>query len=366
MIPRAFMFLAIVAAAGSTASAQFGAGNLVVVQVGDGSAALASSATVASLLEFTTAGSAVGGPLGLPTVGSGSNRRLTLSGTATSEGFLQRSADGNFLTIAGYDASVGTASITGAQGSAVARVVGRVDMNMVIDTSTALTEAVNPGNARSVVSSNGTDFWMATSAGGVRYLTLGGVASTQLSTSPTNTRVAEVFGGQLYMSASSGAFQGVSTVGTGLQTTSGQTTTLLTGFPTTTGPSAYDFVFANASTLYVADDRTNANGGGIQKWVESGGTWSLAYTLAVGTTGARGLTGALDGTGAFVLYATTTESNANRLVSVVDNGVGSAFSLLATAPANTAFRGVEFAPIPSPGTLALLGLSGLIAARRRR
>ena len=37
-----------------------------------------------------------------------------------------------------------------------------------------------------------------------------------------------------------------------------------------------------------------------------------------------------------------------------------------TGGANTIFRGIEFAPIPAPGSVALLGLAGLVAGRRRR
>src|SRR5205807_1880295 len=129
------------------------------------------------------------------------------------------------------------------------------------------------------VSTNGTDMWMSGGAGGSRYFTLGGTTSTQLSTTPTNLRGTNIFGGQLYVSSSTTTFLGVSTVGTGTPTTSGQTTTPLLGFPLTGTHSNYQFAFANSSTLYVADDGTAANAGGIQKWTLSAGTWSLAYTL---------------------------------------------------------------------------------------
>src|SRR5207249_1538037 len=144
---------------------------------------------------------------------------------------------------------------------------------------------------------------------GVRYTTLGATSATQVNSTTTNVRVVNIFNGQLYMSAASGTFLGVGTVGTGTPTTGGNTPTLLPGMPTTGTHSNYDFWFKDANTLYVADDGTSANGGGIQKWVQSGGTWSLAYTLACGTglsgsaVGARGLAGALDGSGNAVLYA---------------------------------------------------------------
>ena len=370
MAIRIPLFAAALAALVGTAAhaRQFSPGNLVVCQVGDGAAALSSSATLASLLEFTTAGSQVGGALGLPTAVAGSNRRLTLSGTATSEGFLTLSRDGRFLTMGGYDADLGTASITSSNSSAINRVVARINGNMIIDTSTAIADAATPGNIRSACSDDGSGFWVGTSGGGVRYAAFGATSSTQLNTTaPTNTRVTNIFAGQLYMSAASGTFQGVGTLGAGLPTAAGQTPALLNGFPTAAGPSSYDYFFSDASTLYVADDRAVASGGGIQKWVLSSGTWGLAYTLNTSlSAGVRGLCGLVDPNGAVTLYATTSQSSANQLVGVTDIGASSSFALLATAPANTAFRGVDFAPVPTPGTLGLIGAAGLLAARRRR
>ena len=180
------------------------------------------------------------------------------------------------------------------------------------------------------------------------------------TSAPTNTRVANIFNGQLYVSSASGAFQGVGTVGSGLPTTGGQSLALLPGFPTASGPSPYDFWFASASTLYVADDRTNGSGG-LQKWVFGGSTWSLAYTLAVtANTGCRGLTGTFSGDDP-VLFATTSDS---KLVKVTDLGAGSPFTLLATAGTNTAFRGVDFTPAPEPASVFLLSLAGLWLRRR--
>ncbi len=80
--------------------------------------------------------------------------------------------------------------------------------------------------------------------------------------------------------------------------------TILPGFPTTNASTTTDFpfgiFFANANTLYVADegngnigtvDTTNAyddaltqngNPGGLEKWVFDGTSWNLAYTLTNG------------------------------------------------------------------------------------
>ncbi len=107
---------------------------------------------------------------------------------------------------------------------------------------------------------------------------------------------------------------------------------------------------------YVADDRTIANGGGIIKYTHNGSTWSSAYTLGTTTgaatsSGARGLT--VDWTGAApILYATTTEDSTNRVIRIVDTGPGAGATLVATAPANTVFRGLDFAPlVGAPGAI---------------
>ena len=82
-----FASAALCAAAGFAQARPFTAGNLVVSQVGNGSAALSSAATATFLQEFSPLGAPVS-TTALPTAASGLNRQMTLSGTATSEGFL--------------------------------------------------------------------------------------------------------------------------------------------------------------------------------------------------------------------------------------------------------------------------------------
>ncbi|MBL8861515.1 MAG: hypothetical protein JNK02_05835 [Planctomycetes bacterium] len=336
------------ALAATAATAQITPGNLVVVRVGDGSAALSSASTAVFLDEFTTAGAFVQ-TIALPTAASGLNQPLSNSGTATSEGFLNLSADGQYLVQGGYGTAPGLASVVSTTSLAVPRVIARTTISTgASDTSTAL-DAFSASNIRSATSTNGTDLFAAGSSGGVQHATLGATTATQLHapTAPTNTRVVQIAGGQLYVSSSSGSFQGVAAVGTGVPTTAGQSVTLLPGFPTSTGPSAYDYFFADAATLYVADDRTNGNGG-IQKWTEAGGTWTLQYTLAPASNiGCRGLTGVVQG-GVATLYATTSQTSLNTIVSVTDTGVGAPFSTVSVAATNTIYRGLRL--IPSAGT----------------
>jgi hypothetical protein len=105
---------------------------------------------------------------------------------------------------------------------------------------------------------------------------------------------------------------------------------------------------AGNDTLYVADDRTVASGGGIQKWTFNGATWTLAATFSAvnsGTaTGYRGLAGAVLN-GQVTLVGTTTEATANRVVVFVDPGSGSPTgTVIATSPPTANYRGVALQP----------------------
>lgn len=315
----------------------FHPGGFAVSRVGDGSATLDGSAHPRFLDVYTDLG-VYDDTIALPTTVVGANRRLTDSGTATSQGFLSQSADARYVLVSGYDAAVGTASVATTTAAAVNRVIGRIDLDGNVDTSTALTDAYSGSNFRSVASLDGTSFWTGGNPGARYVVSLGATTSTQLATNLTNLRVVNIFAGQLYCSSASGAFQGLSTVGAGLPTTSGQTITLLPGFPAAAGPQPYDFFFADANTVYVADDRTSGVGG-IQKWVFAAGTWTLAYTLAPSaTTGCRGISGSVDN-GVATLLATTTT---NLVVKVTDTGAASPFTTLVTGAANTALRDVLF------------------------
>jgi hypothetical protein len=342
------------------AQAQFTPGDLAVLQVGTGSGALSSVGTAFSIDEFNTTvvGQTATPFVTIPSDGTG----LVLSGTATSEGALSLSPDGSILTFGGYATTAGT---TGVASGTAPREVGFVNaagqFSVVANSSTAM----NGNNIRGATS-DGHNYWI-TGPNGTYYQSSGG-SSLQLLTSGANTRVANIINGNLYYSTGSGtrgiySYSGVPT-GTA-------TPTLLFGNGASSSP--YDFALnAAGNVAYVADDSSVANGGGIQKWVLSGGVWTLAYTFTFGTgsaDGARGLTVDWSGTDAIV-YATTTEASANRLIELTDIGSGSTYTTLATAPANTVFRSVDFVPVPTPepSTFALggLGLAAMAIFRRNR
>src|SRR4030095_7163260 len=133
-------------------------GNLVIYRMGDGAAALGATGTAIFLDEYTTAGVLVQS-IPVPTTTVGAQRRVVCSGSATTEGFLTRSTDGQYVVFSGYDAAVGTASITTSTSATVPRVIGRVAPNGTLDTTTALTDAISGGDPRRAGSTNRSHPW---------------------------------------------------------------------------------------------------------------------------------------------------------------------------------------------------------------
>lgn len=348
---RTLFFSLFLTCCGAHVKAQFTAGNIVIYRAGSGAGSLVNTGNPVFLDEYTPSGTFVQS-VPMPTAVSGANKRLVCSGTATSEGALVRSSDKRYLVLAGYDAPTPTTGLAGTTGTAVNRVVALVDNAGTINTSTALTDFATGNNPRGAFSTNGTDIWVAGGAGGVRYATAGSTTSTQLSTTTTNLRTVNAFSNQLYVSSSSGSTR-IATVGSGLPTTSGQTITNVPGFPTTNSP--YGFFFADldagvagVDVLYMASDDAAA----LTKFSLVGGNWVSNGTIGVAADAYRGLTATVSGT-TVTLYATrkggSGATGGGELVSLVDaSGYNGAFSgtptLLATAAANTAFRGVALAP----------------------
>ena len=321
-------------------AASFTPGNIVVVRIGDGSIALTNASALVFLDEYTPAGVLVQS-IQLPTTLSGSNRRFVVSGTATSEGNLTLSGDKRYLTLGGYDTTTGIASVAGVAG--IPRDIALVDYNGNINTSTYFSDGFTVSSIRGTYTLDGSYFWAAGTstgtAGCVRYITLGGTSSVQVSSTANNSRFVYAYNNQLYVSSGSGAFTGVNQVGTGLPIVTGTVITNLIN--TVTGSSPYGFAFSpDGNTCYVADDRTIASSGGLQKWTYNGSAWSLAYLLNSGiSTGCRSLAVNFSGSNP-VIYT----SNNTQLATVTDAGASSTFTVLTTAVTNTVFRGIAFAP----------------------
>jgi len=377
---------------GSTAAwAQFTPGSLVVSVIGDGITTSGTVAVPITLKGFSSAGFPTGTPVVLPAVDAGLNYAIAGSVTETTFGYLRRSEDGRYLTLAGVNAAAGATGFGFSTSTYPNRVIARIDSEGTVDTSTRF--AGNGTIPRSVVSTDGIDMWWSSSTGsdigGVNYVTLGsttkGTRIVNNVTAPYLTRNLEIFDGQLYASSNTAtptspavSFRGVYSLGTGLPTVGPATGAMIIGGGTSNSgriDSAFDFFVADSSTIYVADDDTTAPAsGGLQKWLLSSGSWSKVWTAVPdGATGMRGLTGLVTGSSVqlFGITAVATGNGANSLVSLSDtlgDTIAPAFTTLATADTNYVFRGVAIAPVPEPATLGI-GLSGLAAlavARRIR
>src|SRR5262249_51743431 len=138
---------------------------------------------------------------------------------------------------------------------------------------------------RAVVSTDGlTNFWTTgDGGGGIKYITPShGAAGIPQPLGLPDPRVVDIFDGNLYFTSGS--------LSIGLFNFFGLPTEPSSVNPIVMAPgSPVDFAFSpDGQTIYITDDNSIANGGGIQRW-DNG---SLTYTLATGngsTVGARGL-----------------------------------------------------------------------------
>jgi len=337
------------------AAPEFAAGNIVVCRVGTGTGSLSTSAAAVFLDEYTSGGTLVSS-IAMPTTNGIVQKAFTVAGSAQSECQLNRSTDGRYLVLAGYPQIPGTVTVGGTIG---ARVFARVDSAGNVDTSTT-TDSFGSSMVRAAATTDGSGFWATGSSVGVVYMPFGTIGfGTVVSNNFTNLRGINIFDGQLYTSAMTSTYR-LGKVGTGIPTTTSNTSTNLTGFPTSTN-SPYAFFFADlepsvagVDTVYVADDGsagTALSNGGIKKFSLVSGTWTFNGNFpgggAVAASSFIGVTGSVSGT-QVTLYAT--RNTGGQLVRYVDNtgynvAPTAAPTLLATAASNTAFRGVALAPV---------------------
>ena len=293
---------------------------------------LTDTASIVFLQEYSSTGSSFArrlDPIILPYVATDSgNRALTMASNSGSEGALRRSADGQYLTMAGYNQSQPDSLITrsvpsgssaplsnatlpsNAQGAkfdpaVVNRTLGRVDAVGNVNTTTTMNNAYSGDNIRSAVSLDGQQFWTSgniagsgqNGTGGVRYATLGGTSSVQIdgSASPglttSNINRVDIQNGQLYASSRNASNNGIWAIGTGTPTGAvngtrlfdynalvGPATSRTAGAtnPLTNFQGPYDFFFSNENTIYVADSIL-----GISKFTRNqAGAWGYSYTFA--------------------------------------------------------------------------------------
>jgi hypothetical protein len=337
-----------------------------VVRVGTGAASLTNASAAVFLEERDAAGTLLR-TVDLPTEADGDNAPFTISGTATTEGGLSLSADGAFVTLAGYavgpgvngpnNSAIGATTNLSTEATPTNRVVARVASDATIDTSTSLVNAFSGSSVRAACSVDGAAFWLTGASQGVLYAALGTTgAPTAISNTVTNLRHAHIFASQLYVSSGSGATtRGVLAIGTGTPSTAGQLAIQVAPFASTLSPDSFavldlDPDVDGVDTIYVAADTGGTAGTvNVQKWMFDGAAWIQAAAFAPTVTGTTvpntlGLATWVDDATVHIVVTTTD----NRLLKIVDDGATDtpAATVLATAATNTAFRGVARSPAP--------------------
>ncbi len=378
----------------------FTPGNIVIYKVGDGTDSLTNKKLFPVTIEERSTATVFLGiapvvqDIALPSL-SGSapagNFLLTASGTTSTEGQITRSVDGKFIVFGGFNvgsdtSTVGFANLT----STSARVIGTIDSSGNVSTATALTglpfSTTKVGySPRSIVSPDGTTFYIVTSVAGFYSATSGGTTATKLSLysktkSPTGSPIArslEIYNDSFYASYQSTYIPGGVTSDIALGTLGSVATpavdtavTALPGVDTVSASfedsiakypslglkvkktSPYQFVILNIhgnQVLYIADDDTNDSIAerGILKYSLEGGTW--VYNGNIIASGCRGLTGYNNGDTA-VLFGTSS----TKLYGALDvsgwglppfsPAPGDSAVILDTAVKNYEFRGVAFTP----------------------
>jgi hypothetical protein len=266
----------------------------------------------------------------LPDVSTtGGNEALTNSSYSVSEGELSLSTNGQYLVTGGYNDTVSAwaPQQTFSPASFINRVIGTIDGQSDINTTTDLTDAYSGDNFRGVTSTDGTQFWTAGHSSGasndyVHYATLGATTSMQITGAgstpynPSNINRVEIFNGQLYetVRSTSGSPAGIFQIGNGLPKTagaSGQSESLFIEVPQTNpldvsdgeAPmTPFDFWMTDLPTnpnsvngvnvAYVADAEM-----GIARYDYTGSGWQFSYYI--------------DQTGSFLDGAYTVDSQGN-------------------------------------------------------
>lgn len=337
-------------------AAIFGLNSLAVFQAGEGGTTSLTSNTSINILELNKSfQTSPVQTISIPT--------LWASGTATSTGYMSLSENRQSVQFNGIT-DRGTGPAFPNANTRLARGVGSVDGNGNFSIIANYSGTSGQQTRAAALFTNG-NINIADQAG--LYAPAGSAAA--LAGNFRNTRI---FGGVAYVAQASSTVTTIAINAIG-GTPSAPT---ITGLPGLTNLSALqDFYMLDTDTtagpdlLYI-NTATSATAGSILKFQLVAGSWVARGTAA--TTGTFGLAAELNASGGVSLFATSGlgATTANNVLLFTDaSGPGATINLstattLYTAPANTTLKGIEI--IPAPGTVALLGIGGLVAARRRR
>lgn len=354
---RIFLIIAVLAT-GYSAFAQFTAGNLAVYRYGDGTPMVNAGRVPVFIDEYNPVTGERVRTIAVSRTANGANYGLeglglTAGGAFEGEGFPVLSRNGETLSVIGYNPAQSGQFV-------IATITAGGDVNtttLVVDAIGAPRSAVAEGNA---VYFNGYD-------GGVRYKLWGTTtASTRVSTAQNSPRVLTI--ADTYFSAANNGIK-IFAPNASTNVPNAVLPTTSVSFPTSPNiPGGAPLVSAhqvmafksttNRTLIYVLDD----NGGSplIKKYRSnaSGNDWIQFGNVAV-PANTKSITGVYSSTGVtlyFTTYANPSAGNASQLYAFTNSftaaneaetaaNMTGAPVLIATADANTTFRGVTMAPV---------------------
>lgn len=350
---KTFTFLTIIFSAVFTASAQnFTSGNLAVLV-----AAESNSNTTASIVELSPG---VAGQVAVRTTaidGAGA-KMLRFSGSASSTGYLSRSADGTLLTFTGHTA-LPVSPATNIN-TVLARAVGTLNYKHEYEVATNYSNGSSGDQARSATTLDNINWVIADQRG------LFTNNSSARFTGSANSRSVKSFGSVAY-SLSSNLVNTLALT----PTTGGPITAVTaTGLPGLSAISnMQDFYLVSSGTngsmfdiLYVL---SNSNGssntdGTISKFSLVAGTWVANGTYATTFAGFGLAVAAAENTANLYITTGAGALTGNSVIKLTDlAGYNAAINIntasnvtLYTAAAGTMIKGIDFAPI-NPATLPI-------------
>jgi hypothetical protein len=348
-------------------------GDLVVYGVGNGSAALGTTAATVFLDEYTTSGVLV---QSIPLPSTGTSRgvnTLTAVGNDSTEGIISRSQDGTTLLFTGYRKDAGGTNPASDVYTITHRVIGTITTAGTPDLTTNLILHSNGANSantiRSAASINGTagsHFWTSSSTS-IDFGTEGfGTTGGSTLVGPLNGRQVNLADNKVFASVGPGTTHGgVVNYGTTPAAMVNPPSPVVT-LSQTDAVNGFAFLdlnsgVAGADTLYLLSTVE----GLLRKFTYNGSNWSTTGSVA---SNASNLTAQLT-SGSVSLFLTSP----GALSSITDSsGFGGTLTgtptTLANAGANTAFRGIgmfDANAVPEPSTVVLcIGLYIVLTLRR--
>ena len=338
-----------------SALAQFAPGNLAVYRYGDGTAMTGGNRVGVFVDEYTSSGAFVK-TYSIPRTAAGANYGfeglgLTGSNLFENEGYPVLSKDGTTMSIIGYNPAQ-----TGEF------VIGTLNAAGTWTANTLVVDAI--GTPRSAVV-EGTAVYFNGFQNGVRYKTLGTtVASTRVSTGLDAPRVLTI--ADTYFSASNNGLKLFAPNALTSIPNSTLPTSSVTFATTPNVPGAAPLVKVhqvaaiktvnNRTLVYIIDDadgaptlkkyRSNAAG---TDWVSFG-----SIAIPANTRSIAAVYNSITGVKLYLTSYGTVGGNNSKLYTYIDNftvategsvaAISGSLTELATAPANTTFRGVTMAP----------------------